>query len=493
MADGVQERKLRFIIIGAGMAGVLAGIKCKERGEPFTIYEKRGSIGGTWRENHYPGLACDTPAHTYSYSFAHNPDWSSYFAPGAEIREYFQTVAEHTGVSGHVVFNAEVTECCWQDGQWHVRTRDGISDTADVLIAATGVLHHPKIADIPGLETFGGAYFHSARWDHSVELDGKNIGVVGTGSTGVQIVSALAARSKKLVHFQRSPQWIMPSVNPVYTEDQRAAFRRDPTLIDAERSSPEALARRSRFTAAIIDKDSPELAEIEAIVARNLEESIADPELRRKLTPDYRAACKRMVFSGDYYRAVQEPNVEVEIGAIDHVEPGGIAMRDGTFHELDVIALATGFHVDRFVRPMKVIGNGGIDLSEYWTPNPRAYFAVTVPHFPNFFLLNGPTGPVGNFSLTDIAEKQWGYTDALLDLVRSGLVDAIEPTEQALESYETRRATAAMNTVFASGCSSWYLDAQGVPQVWPWTYAYFVEAMTHPDLAAYGIPARATA
>lgn len=487
MAEKIEERKLRFIIIGAGMAGILAGIKCKERSEPFVIYEKGDSIGGTWRENHYPGLACDTPAHTYSYSFAHNPDWSSYFAPGPEIREYFQSVADSTGVSQHVVLNAEVEKCQWLDGQWHVYLKNGTTDKADVLVAATGVLHHPKIADIPGLDKFSGAYFHSARWDHSVELDGKNIGVIGTGSTGVQIVSALVKRAQKLVHFQRSPQWIMPSVNPPYTEEQRKAFRANPALIDAERNSPEALARRARFTAAIINKDSPELAEIEAIVAKNLNDGVSDPALRAKLTPNYRAACKRMVFSGDYYQSVQKPNVEVEVGAIDHVEEGGIMMRDGTFHELDVIALATGFHTDRFVRPMKVTGKRGILLDDYWTPNPRAYFAVTVPKFPNFFLLNGPTGPVGNFSLTDIAERQWGYVDRLLNHIRQGKVESIEPTEEALKKYEEKRRSAAMNTVFASGCSSWYLDAEGVPQVWPWTYAYFTEVMGNPELADYGL------
>ncbi|MFC4595722.1 flavin-containing monooxygenase [Sphingobium tyrosinilyticum] len=483
--SGSQGRKLRFVIIGAGMAGVLAGIKCKERGEEFTIYEKGDKVGGTWRENHYPGLACDTPAHTYSYSFAHNPDWSSYFAPGPEIREYFQAMADRYGVSEHIVFNAEIAECRWQEGRWHIRTKDGRSDVADVIVAATGVLHHPKIADIPGLNSFAGPYFHSARWDHSVEIDGKKIGVIGTGSTGVQIVSALCKRAGKLVHFQRSPQWIMPSTNPPYSEAQRAAFRADPTLIDAERNAPEALARRARFTAAIIDKDSPELAEIEAIVAKNLQDSVADPALRAKLTPNYRAACKRMVFSGDYYRSVQESTVYIETGAIDHVEPSGIRMKDGTFHELDVIALATGFHADRFVRPMTVIGENGEDLSDFWSERPRAYFAVTVPHFPNFFLLNGPTGPVGNFSLTDIAERQWEYSDQLLNLVREGKAQAIAPSMEALLDYETRRKAAAMNTVFASGCSSWYLDSEGVPQVWPWSYPYFLDVMANPRFEDY--------
>src|ERR1700712_2865883 len=360
--SGAEGRKLRFVIIGAGMAGVLAGIRLKERGDDdFTIYEKGDKVGGTWRENHYPGLACDTPAHTYTYGFAPNPDWSAYFAPGPEIRNYFEAMAERYRIVPHITFDTEIAEARWLNGRWHIRTTDGRTDVADVLVGATGVLHHPKVPDLPGLDSFQGDWFHSARWDHSVDLDGKRIGVVGTGSTGVQIVSALCQRAARLVHFQRSPQWIMPSVNPSYSEEERAAFRADPSLIDAVRNSPEALARRARFTTAIIDKDSPELAEIEAIVAKNLDDSIADPELRAKLTPNYRAACKRMVFSGDYYRSVQEPTVAVESGAIDRVEPGGIRMKDGSFHELDVIALATGFHADQFVRPMAVVGEGGRD------------------------------------------------------------------------------------------------------------------------------------
>lgn len=478
--------KPRFIIIGAGMAGVLAGIRLKAKGdEDFVIYEKGDKVGGTWRENSYPGLACDTPAHSYTYSFAYNPEWTSFYAPGPEIREYFDSMAKSYGIDKHIVFGAEIVDCRWDGSRWQVRTADGRTDWGHVVVAATGVLHHPNIPDMPGLSEFKGPWFHSARWDHSVDLDGKRVGVVGTGSTGVQIVSALCKRAAKVVHFQRSPQWIMPTVNPQYSEEEKEAFRNDPTLIEAVRNGPDAAARRARFTQAIIDVDSPELAEIQAIVEKNLEESIADPELREKLRPDYRAACKRLVYSPDYYRSVQEPTVVVERGAIDRVEPNGIRMKDGTFHELDVIALATGFKADAFVRPMHVTGVGGADLDKFWEEHPRAYYAVTVPDFPNFFLLNGPTGPVGNFSLVDIAEQQWGYCDQLVDLIRSGEADSVSPTHEALKEYETARGEAAKRTVFASGCKSWYLDKFGVPLVWPWSYATFVEKMSKPDLGDY--------
>ena len=309
--------------------------------------------------------------------------------------------------------------------------------------------------------------------------------MIGNGSTGVQIVSAVSKVAGKLTHFLRSPQWIMPCPDLKYTDEDKAAFRDDPAKIDEVRNGPEAAARRARFTAAIIDMDSPELAEIQTICERNLEESVRDPILREKLRPDYRAACKRMVFSAHYYNAVQRPNVDVAPGSIERVEANGVRMKDGSFHELDVIALATGFKVDQFVRPMEIEGQGGQSLDALWEEHPRAYYAVTVPGFPNFFLLNGPTGPVGNFTLIDIAEAQWGYADQLIDLLRKGECDAVAPSMAALEDYEARRTEAAKRTVFASGCSSWYLDKYGIPQVWPWSYDYFRAVMAKPDLRDY--------
>lgn len=487
------RKRLRTVIIGAGMAGVLAGIKLASRGDTdFVIYEKGPGVGGTWRENSYPGIACDTPAHSYTYSFAHNPDWSAYYAPGPEIRAYFEEVTQRFGILEHIRFDSEIERCDWREGKWHIRTKDGRQDWGHVLVAATGVLHHPSVPAIPGLGDFERPWFHSARWDHSVAVDGKRVGVIGNGSTGVQIVSALAERSARLVHFQRSPQWIMPCPDTRYSDEERAAFRAEPAKIEQVRSGPEAEARRARFTAAIIDAGSPELAEIQAIVERNLEDSIRDPDLREKLRPNYRAACKRLVFSAHYYNAVQQPAVFLENGAIERVEPTGLRMKDGTFHELDVLVLATGFKVDQFVRPMTIHGENGIDLETMWAKGPRAHYAVTVPHFPNMCLLNGPTGPVGNFSLIDIAERQWAYFDQLLDEVRAGRCLGIAPGMAALETYEAARNEAAKRTVFASGCSSWYLNAEGIPQVWPWSYAHFLEVMAHPRLQDFERVAPAT-
>jgi cation diffusion facilitator CzcD-associated flavoprotein CzcO len=481
-----DRKRLRFIIIGAGMAGLLAGIRLKARGDhDFVIYEKGDKVGGTWRENTYPGVSCDTPAHSYTYSFAPNPDWSAYYAPGAEIREYFERMSDEYAVRPHIRFGVEIANCKFEHGQWHIQTKDGLIDTADVIIAASGVLHHPNMPDIPGLQHFRGPYFHSARWDHSVSLEGKRVGVIGNGSTGVQLVSALARRGAHLVHFQRSPQWIMPCPDITYTAEEKRAFRDDPAKIEEVRNGAEAIKRRARFTAAIIDIESPELAQIQAVVEKNLHDSIADSVLREKLRPSYRAACKRLVFSAHYYEAVQRPTVFVETGRIERIEPEGVRIQGGAFHPLDILVLATGFKADQFVRPMQVTGLHGTDLAEFWALHPRAYYALTVPNFPNFFLLNGPTGPVGNFSLTDIAERQWGYVDQLIDLLRCGQCRTISPSLAALADYEFRRTEAARKTVFASGCTSWYLDAEGAPQVWPWSYDHFVKVMLQPKLEDY--------
>lgn len=482
--------RLRCAIIGAGMAGILAGAKLRERGETdFLIFEKAASAGGTWRENRYPGLTCDVPAHAYTYSFAPNPEWSAFYAGGPEIRAYFEGVIADRQLGGHIRYDSEITACVYDDAAklWELTSAAGDTFRADIVIAATGVLHHPNVPDLPGLDDFAGAAFHSARWDDSVAIDDRRIGVIGNGSTGVQLVSALSTRAARLVHFQRSPQWIMPAPQFPYSEAERAAFRADPALIDAIRFGDEYWNGIRRFNKAIIDIESPEMHEIERIVRENLEASIADPALRERLRPTYRAACKRLIYSSTYYEAVQRPGVVVETGGIDRILADGVRMKDGTVHALDVIVLATGFRADRFVRPIRLIGRDGTDLDAVWQRRPSAYLAVSIPDFPNLFLLNGPTGPVGNFSLIDIAERQWSYIDQLLDLLRSGTASEISAAHDAMAAYDERRIAAAKRTIFGSGCTSWYLDAEGVPSSWPWSYDAFAEAMARPALTDFEI------
>jgi len=474
-------RALRFAVIGAGMAGILAAVKLTEAGHrQVTVFEKADRLGGTWRDNTYPGLSCDVPSHLYSYSFALNPDWSMTYASGAEIQAYLEDVARRYDVLRLVRFGDEVVSCEYRGGRWHLGTAAGHHDHADVVIAATGVLHHPKIPDLEGLSSFAGAAFHSARWDHDVKIDGARVGVVGTGSTAVQIVCGVVDRAERLSLFQRTAQWVMPVPNPPIPPEERQALR----------AEPEKLARLyghlselfDGFSGAVVDAESPQMRWIEGACLQNLEENVVDPELRERLRPDYRAGCKRLIVSGDFYRAIQHPSAELVTDAISAVEPAGVRTADGRLHELDVLVLATGFKVDAFVRPMVVTGRGGVRLDDAWASFPEAYLSISVPEFPNFFMLNGPNGPVGNFSLIEVAELQLGYILQLVDLLRAGTCRAVCATRAATDALEARRVEAATRTIWATGCHSWYLDRRGVPAAWPWHFSRFREAMVAPRL-----------
>jgi cation diffusion facilitator CzcD-associated flavoprotein CzcO len=477
-------RPLRLAVIGAGMAGILSAIKLTEAGlTDFTVYEKADRVGGTWRENTYPGLSCDVPSHLYSYSFALTPDWSHRFSPGPEIHAYFERVAREHDVERHVRFGDEVVRCELVDGRWHLETASGHRDEVDVVIAATGVLHHPRLPDIDGLDTFEGPAFHSARWDHSVALDGARVGIVGTGSTAVQIVSAVVDRVAKLSLFQRTAQWIMPQENPAYSDEERAAFRDDGSRLG------ELHDRLSEmfgiFANAVVDADSPEMQMIEAACLANLEDHVRDPELRERLRPSYKAACKRLVMSPDFYDAIQRPNAELVTESIERVEPKGVRTRDGRLHELDVLVLATGFKADAFMRPMEIVGRDGVKLADVWAQRPIAYYSISIPGFPNLFMLNGPNGPVGNFSLIEVAELQFAYVMQLVDRLRSCACREISASAEATEAFEAARTEAAKHTVWVTGCRSWYLDDRGIPATWPWPFTRFREEMAAPHLEAY--------
>jgi cation diffusion facilitator CzcD-associated flavoprotein CzcO len=478
-----DARPFRVVVIGAGMAGILSAIKLQEAGIDFIVYEKADRLGGTWRENTYPGLACDVPSHLYSYSFALSPEWSHRFSPGAEIQTYFERVAQEHDVVRWMRFGEHVTSCRFEDGRWHLETATGLSDTADVVIAATGVLHHPKLPDIDGLDSFAGAMFHSSRWDHNANLDGARVGIIGTGSTAIQIVSAIVDRVAKLSLFQRTAQWVMPQENPAYTDEEHEGFRNDGERLHELHGHLAQLF--GVFANAVVDADSPEIRLIEEACRANLEDNVRDPELRERLRPDYRAACKRLIMAPNFYDAIQRPNAELVTDKIDRIEAGGVRTADGRLHELDALVLATGFKVDAFMRPMDVKGRDGQTLDEAWAARPSAYLSISIPGFPNFFMLNGPNGPVGNFSLIEVAELQFGYIMQLIERLRAGECREISATYEAMEQFETARAEATSKSIWVTGCRSWYLDDRGIPATWPWSFDRFRHEMAAPDLSAF--------
>jgi cation diffusion facilitator CzcD-associated flavoprotein CzcO len=482
------ERQLRFVVIGAGFAGVLSAIKLKEAGyEDVVVYEKAGRLGGTWRENTYPGVACDVPSQLYSYSFALNPEWTHNFSPGSEILDYLTAVAGQHGLDDTIRYDTEVTRLEFGDGRWRVETTQG-NDVADVVIAATGVLHHPAYPDIEGRDSFDGPAFHSARWDHSMELDGARVGVIGTGSSAVQMTAALVDTVAELHLFQRTAQWIMPANNDPVREEDKARYRGDISAMQEVRQQVYDTFT-GHFGRAIIDAESPEAAMIHDMCVANLERSVKDPELRERLRPDYRAACKRLVLSPNFYQQISKANAHLVTEAIAAIEPEGVRTADGQVHELDILVFATGFRVDRFLRPIKVIGRDGADLDALWASHPTAYLSISIPEFPNLFMLNGPNGPVGNFPLIEVAELQFAYIMQLVDRLARGECAQISATAEATEQRERDRVEATKKTIWVTGCRSWYLDPDGVPAAWPWTFTHFAEVMAEPELSEYELRA----
>lgn len=455
------------LIVGAGMSGLCMGAKLKAAGiESFTILEKAATVGGTWRENTYPGLTCDLPSRYYSFSFLPNPNWSMLFSPGPEIEEYFLTSVDELGLRPHLVFGAEVTKAVWTGSHWDVETKDGTVRRADVLVTATGVLHHPRYPNIEGKASFTGSLFHSARWDHSVTIEGRRVAVIGTGSTGTQIVSALAGVAGRLFVFQRTAQWVLRVPNHRYAQLTRRLMSRFPGFNRAAyhgyRIFIEALSRGVTNPGAVRWAMS-------TACRLSLRLSVRDPELRRRLTPDHEPMCRRLIFTPGFYPAVQRPDVELITDDIERIEPDGIRLRNGDLVPCDVIILATGFDAHAYMRPITIVGDGGLTLDEAWADGPYAYRTVALPRFPNLFMLIGPHSPIGNNSLITIAESQADYALAWIERIRRGEVHHVAPSGTATVTYNDELRSALPRTRWASGCTSWYIGKDGLPELWPWT------------------------
>ncbi|QFU77409.1 NAD(P)/FAD-dependent oxidoreductase [Halioglobus maricola] len=476
-----NRREPSVAIIGAGMTGILAAIKLREAGiNDLTILEKADELGGTWRENTYPGVACDVPAHMYTYSFRGNPEWSNRFARGNEIQTYFRQVAEEFGVAGQIRFGEALERSHYVDGKWQLHTSKGNDFSVDFVVAATGILHHPVYPDIKGLDSFQGDMWHTARWNHDVDLAGKRVGIIGTGSTACQVIGDIAEQCGDLTIFQRTPQWIVKVADKDYSETDKASLRGQQGKLTAL-SKRYAFAMRNTFSAGVTGKKLP-LALMSWMAKRNLRKSVRDPALREKLTPDYPVGCKRLIINSTFYDAVQRDNVSLETTGIERITDRGVVTVDGETHELDVLILATGFSPFEFMRPMELKGRNGVDIEDVWGRKVQAYRSVCIPGFPNFFLMLGPNTPIGNYSVIAMSEVQTDYVLKLIEQWRAGTLDEVEATPEAKQRYNDYLKAGMGKTVWVRGCQSWYLDADGDPAMWPYSWNQWVRELEQPDL-----------
>jgi cyclohexanone monooxygenase len=477
-----ETSTLRVAVIGAGASGIATAIKLREQGvEDILIFEKTADLGGTWRDNRYPGLTCDVPSHLYRFSFAPNPDWSHRYSPGAEIQAYMKDVARLFDVERLIAYSSEVTGATYQDGRWRIETTQGDQGLFDVVITAVGVLHHPAYPDIEGLGDFEGPAFHTARWDDTVSLKGKRVGIIGTGSTATQIVPAIVDAVEQVSLFQRTAQWIMPQPNPEIPEERKAQYRAEPALME-ERFNYLAGVFNGTFCAAVAGENPEAYAAMAKACEDNLNDQVKDPDLRARLTPDYKVGCKRLIVSDSFYAAIQKPNAELVTTRIDRIEAGGIRTADGRLHELDVLVLATGFNPHQFFRPMRVTGRNGLTLDAAWAEANIAYRGISVPGFPNWFMLGGPNSPIGNFSFLMTVEHQLNYVLQLVALIQAGEARAVAAKAAPTAAYNAAVKAKMDGSIWASGCRSWYIDKNGDVASYPWSYETFERDMSAPIL-----------
>ncbi len=457
-----------IVIIGAGFGGIGMAIALKRAGfDDFVILEKSADLGGTWHDNQYPGCACDVPSPLYSYSFELNPSWSRLFAPQQEIWEYLRTCARKYGVDEHIRYGRTVEQMDWDSGarRWNIATGGGQQElyVARAVVSAAGFAHLPAGPDLPGAARFRGPSFHSARWDHSRDLTGQRVAVIGTGASAIQIIPAIAGQVRQLQVFQRTPPWVLARQDIAIPAPLRRTFKAVPLTARASREAIYWALEARAFGFAVHPKL---MAPLEQMARRRIRKQITDPALRAQVTPDYTIGCKRILLSSDYYPALQRPNVELITEKITGITEHAVVTADGTAHETDVIVYATGFNVVESVTRLNVTGRDGRKL----TPQTmEAYHGITVPGFPNFFMLLGPNTLLGHTSVVFMLESQIQHVMSCLRRMARNKADAIEVSEPALRHYHDALQRRLGRAVWSEGgCTSWYLDADGVNRtLWP--------------------------
>ncbi|GAA4667556.1 NAD(P)/FAD-dependent oxidoreductase [Amycolatopsis dongchuanensis] len=473
-----ERTEAGVVIVGTGFSGLGMAIELLKKGRrDFVILEKATEVGGTWRDNTYPGCACDVQSHMYSYSFEQNPDWTRTFSPQPEIWDYLRGIAKKYDLYSYIRFGQEMTGARWDAGEhrWHVATRGGDEFVGRYLVNGVGALHLPQIPDLPGMANFRGESFHSAEWNHDFDLRGKRVAVVGTGASAIQFIPQIAPQVAELTVFQRTPPWVLPKPDHSVPDWARKAFRKLPALQTFYRDALywSLEARVLGFNGSLtLMKAAQQLAK------RHIARSIADPELRRRVTPDYVMGCKRVLMSNDYYPALARDNVDVVTDGVAEVREHSIVDAAGREHEVDAIIFGTGFHVIDAFENLEIVGEGGRNLAKEWAAEGmRTHLGITVAGFPNLFFLLGPNTGLGHNSVVFMVESQAHYIAEAIDLVEGCRAEALATRPEVQDRFNAQMQRKLAKGVWTQGgCKSWYLDAQGVNRtLWPgFTWRYWL-------------------
>ncbi|TPQ21991.1 flavin-containing monooxygenase [Streptomyces sporangiiformans] len=484
-----QVRHVRVAVVGSGFGGLGAAVRLRREGiTDFVVLERAGGVGGAWRDNNYPGCACDVPSHLYSFSFAPNPDWPRTFSGQEHIRAYLEHVTDVFRLRPHIRFDSEVKKMTW-DGErlrWDIETSGG-NLTADMVVSATGPLSDPKFPDVPGLDTFPGKVFHSARWDHDYDLRGKRVAMIGTGASAIQIVPSIQPDVARLTLFQRTPPWVLPRVDRAISTVERRLHQRLPFTARARRGF---LWGIRELQVQAFTKHPNELGVVEQLAKRNMARTIKDPQLRAKLTPDYRIGCKRILLSSDYYPAIARPNVDVIAAGLSEIRGSTLVAADGSEVEADAIVFGTGFHVTDMPIAERVVGAEGKTLAEVWRTGMKSLRGASAPGFPNWMTIIGPNTGLGNSSMILMIESQLNYmADYVRQLEVLGDRVALDARPSAVIAWNDKVQERMKRTVWnTGGCTSWYLDAEGRnTTIWPGTTTEFRRVTRRVDLGEYQV------
>ncbi|PBC98355.1 catio diffusion facilitator CzcD-associated flavoprotein CzcO [Streptomyces sp. Ag82_O1-15] len=489
MVGMTEHEHVRVAVIGSGFGGLGAAVRLRREGiTDFVVLERAGSVGGTWRDNSYPGCACDVPSHLYSFSFAPHPDWPRTFSGQEHIRAYLEHVTDVFGLRPHLRFDSEVKMMTWDQEKlrWGIETSRGFL-TADVVVSATGPLSDPKIPDIPGIDSFPGKVFHSARWDHDYDLRGKRVAMIGTGASAIQIVPAIQPDVSRLTLFQRTPPWVMPRVDRAITGAERWLHKQLPFTTQARRG---LLWGIRELQVQAFTKRPDELGLVERLARRNMARAVHDPALRAKLTPDYRIGCKRILLSNTYYPALTRANVDVVASGLAKIDGSTLVAADGSTAEVDAIIFGTGFHVTDMPIADRVVGTEGRTLAEVWRDGMKSLRGATAAGFPNWMTIIGPNTGLGNSSMILMIESQLNYmADYVRQLDVLGGRAALDARPAAVEGWNDKVQERMLRTVWnTGGCTSWYLDANGRnTTIWPGTTTEFRSATRRVDLGEYEV------